>query len=70
MIDLIGYAALALNLFSMAAKDELKLRILSAVANSIYVLYGLLIGSLPITIGCFIAVVLHLYRIHKSLVKQ
>lgn len=68
-IDFIGYSALMLNLYSMSTKGEYKLRLLSAVANLIYILYGILISAFPIIIGCSIAVVLHIYRLNGLKVK-
>ena len=64
--DIIGYTGLGLNLYSMYAKGEFKLRLFSIIANSVYIIYGLLINALPIVIGCSLAVILHLSRI-KSL---
>ena len=64
--DIIGYAGLGLNLYSMYAKGEFKLRVFSVFANLVYIVYGLLIQAFPIVIGCSIAVVLHVYRL-KSL---
>ena len=37
MADIIGYAALTLNLFSMTMKNVLYLRMLSICANSMYI---------------------------------
>jgi hypothetical protein len=62
---IVGYAALTLNLYSMSLKGEHKLRLYSAIANSIYVIYGLLIQAYPIIIGATIAVVLHITRLEK-----
>ncbi len=62
-IDIIGYTGLIINLYSMSVKGEYKLRLISAIANAIYVVYGLLLGAHPIIIGCLIAVALHLYRL-------
>ncbi|PWL37528.1 hypothetical protein DKG77_14555 [Flagellimonas aquimarina] len=64
--DIIGYLALVMNLYSMSSKGEYKLRVVSSIANAIYVLYGFLIEAIPIILGCSIAVCLHLYRL-KSL---
>lgn len=61
--DIIGYTALLLNLFSMYTKGEYKLRLFSAIANFIYIIYGVLIGAMPIAIGCSVAVALHVYRL-------
>jgi Na+/H+-dicarboxylate symporter len=65
MFDIIGYIALGLNLYSMYSKGEYRLRVFSAIANFAYVIYGVLINALPLVIGCTIAVILHLYRLHK-----
>jgi len=65
MIHILGYIALALNLFSMTRKNILSLRILSAAANALYILYGGLLASPPIVIGCSIAVIIHLHKIYQ-----
>jgi len=69
LIDSIGYAALVINLYSMSAKGEYKLRLVSLIANIGYILYGILLGATPIVVGCTIAVFLHSYHI-KRLVKE
>lgn len=61
--DIIGYLGLVLNLYSMYTKSEYKLRFFSVIANLVYIVYGLLISAMPITIGCAIAVMLHMYRL-------
>ena len=65
MIDALGFAALTLNLTSMAMKEILYLRLLSLIANAIYVVYGSLIGAVPIIVGSCIAVLLHGYNLYK-----
>jgi hypothetical protein len=62
-IDMIGYLALSINLYSMSVKGEQKLRIISGVANACFIIYGSMIGALPIVIGSTIAVCLHSYHI-------
>lgn len=64
-INGIGYLALVLNLYSMSLKGEYKLRLISTIANGIYIFYGILIDALPITIGCSIAVFLHIYHLKR-----
>lgn len=46
------------------------LRSISAIANFIYILYGILINAIPIIIGCTIAVALHTYRLNKLKTKK
>ena len=65
MIHLVGYSALTLNLFSMMMKSILKLRILSLVANAIYLVYGVFLNSPPFIIGCGISIVIHAIHINK-----
>ncbi len=69
-IDFLGYVALIINLTSMSMGNVIKLRVLSAIANLIYIIYGLLIHAMPIVIGCSIAVALHSYHIYKQINKQ
>jgi len=69
MTNALGFLALTLNLTSMAMKDILYLRVLSLLANTIYIVYGLLIGAAPIVTGSFVAVVIHsvsIYRLKNS----
>ena len=69
-IDSIGYGALIINLYSMSTKGEYKLRVISLIANTFYVLYGTLIGATPIIVGCTIAVFLHGYHIKRLRIKK
>lgn len=65
MIHLIGYTALLLNTISMTMKNVLYLRVLSLIANLIYIVYGILLEVPPMIIGCAMAIIIHTYRIHK-----
>lgn len=65
MIHILGYVALAMNLLSMAMKEMLTLRVLSAVANFIYIIYGVFLDAPPVIIGGAIAVCIHCYHIYK-----
>ena len=65
MTNALGFLALTLNLTSMTMKDILYLRFLSLVANTIYIIYGLLIGAAPIIAGSFVAVVIHSVSIYR-----
>jgi len=64
-IDLLGYFALVINLYSMYSNSERKLRMYSTIANSLYIIYGILLNAMPIIIGCLIAVCLHIYRLNN-----
>jgi len=65
LIDSLGYLAIAINLYSMSAAGEYKLRLISLIANVLFVIYGVLIGALPVVVGCTIAVILHAYHIRR-----
>ena len=65
MVEIIGYAALTLNLISMSMKKILYLRVYSLTANAIYIVYGVLMNAPPVFIGCSIGVLLHSYYIYK-----
>jgi hypothetical protein len=65
MTNALGFLALTLNLSAMTMKDILYLRVLSLVANAIYILYGLLLGAAPIVTGSFVAVIIHSVSIYR-----
>ena len=69
LIDIIGYIALITNLYSMSSNGEYRLRLISVIANFIYIIYGFLISATPIMIGCSIAIILHSYHLRK-LIKE
>ncbi|GAA3607735.1 hypothetical protein Q4Q39_10380 [Flavivirga amylovorans] len=70
LIDCIGYGGLVINLYSMSTKGEYKLRLISLIANIIYILYGALISAAPIIVGCTIAVFLHGYHLRRLKIKK
>ena len=70
LIDSIGYGGLVINLYSMSTKGEYKLRLISLIANVIYILYGALIIATPIIVGCTIAVFLHGYHLRRLKIKK
>jgi len=70
IIEGIGYAGLIINLYSMSTKGEYKLRLISLIANVVYILYGALISANPIIVGCTIAVFLHGYHIRRLLINK
>ncbi len=65
MVHIIGYIALLLNTFSMTMKNLLYLRVVSLIANLIYIFYGILLGVPPMIVGCALAILIHSYRIFK-----
>lgn len=65
LIESIGYAVLIIHLYSMGVKGEYKLRLISLIANIGYILYGALISSMPLVVGCIITVFLHGYHIRR-----
>lgn len=70
IVDSIGYLALIINLYSMSTKGEYKLRIISLLANIIYIFYAILIGATPVIVGCIMAVLLHGYHINRLKIKK
>lgn len=70
LIDSIGYFALLINLYSMSTKGEYKLRLVSLIANIMYIFYGALIGATPVIVGCSLAVILHGYHLRRILIKD
>ncbi|WP_405207341.1 hypothetical protein [Aquimarina sp. LLG6339-5] len=70
LIDCIGYGGLVINLYSMSTKGEYKLRLISLIANAVYIVYGTIISATPIIVGCTIAVFLHGYHLRRLTIKK
>jgi len=70
LIDIIGYVALAINLFSMSTKGEYKLRLISLFANLLFIVYGFLIIATPVIVGGIIATCLHGYHLRRLGLKR
>ncbi|MEL7001421.1 MAG: hypothetical protein AAFN93_01665 [Bacteroidota bacterium] len=51
----------------MTRKNMVSLRIISLLANGVYILYGIRLEAPPFIIGCSIAVLIHLYHLTISL---
>lgn len=51
----------------MAMKNIIALRIFFMIANAIYVVYGIQLGSTPIILSCAIATMVHIYYLSKPL---
>lgn len=54
----------------MAMKNIVALRILSLIANAIYVVYGFQLDSIPIIISCTAVTIIHIYYLSKRLRKK
>ena len=67
---LLGLIALCLSLLAMSMKNILILRIFSAVANFVYIIYGALLGAPALIIGGAIVIVIHAYHIRKLVRKN
>lgn len=64
-IDIIGYCGIVINLYSMSSKGEYKLRMISFIANMVFMIYGFLLAAAPVIAGSCIALILHGYRLSK-----
>lgn len=50
MVEMLGYIATALVAASFLLKDVVKLRLVNAIGGACFVVYGLLIGSVPVAL--------------------
>ena len=65
-IELIGYVASALVVLSFAMSSIVKIRTISLVGSAGYVIYGLLIDSIPIILANATIVVFHIIALWKE----
>lgn len=66
MIEILGYVAMVLVAGSFLLKDVVKLRLVNSVGAVCFVIYGLLIGSVPVAGLNIFVVCVNAYYITKS----
>lgn len=70
MIELLGYAATTLVAISFLLKDVVKLRMLNAVGCVCFVIYGVLIGAMPVALLNTLIVLINGYYIFQALKEE
>lgn len=66
LIELFGILAAVLVFISLTQKDVKKLRIFNTIGSAMFVVYGLMIGSISVWLLNGAGVIMNLYRIWKS----
>jgi uncharacterized protein with PQ loop repeat len=66
-LELLGYVASAFVVASLAMSSVLKLRILSMVGSTTFLVYGLLIGSIPVAITNGVIMVINVVFLYRLL---
>lgn len=67
MIEVVGYLASAIVLFSVLMKDVLHLRLFNIAGCFWFIVYGILICSLPIIITNTLILLINFYRISEHI---
>ncbi|WP_040161526.1 glycoside hydrolase family 15 protein [Nigerium massiliense] len=67
MVELIGYLASALIVISLAMRSLVRLRVVSLVGSLTFVIYGALIGAIPVMIANGAAVLLNIWHLRREL---
>ena len=62
---MLGYSAMILVLISMSMKDIRTLRIINTISCAMFVVYGIAIGSYPVTIMNILVIFINLYQNYK-----
>lgn len=66
-VEIVGYVASALVAASFMMKSLVKLRWVSLIGSSIFVVYGILIGAWPVVITNAVVAVANIVRLRKEL---
>lgn len=66
LTELFGYLAMLVVLYSMTMKDIRSLRYVNSIACAMFVVYGIIIGSYPVTIMNAVVIIINLYQNYKS----
>lgn len=70
MIEIIGYVASALVVLSLAMTSVVRLRTISFIGSVTFVIYGALIGSVPVIITNTAVALLNAYFLYKEFTKK
>ena len=65
MTEYIGYTALLISLLSITMSNMVRFRWLHIISSSIYLIYGYLIGAMPLIVGATLFVIIHSIRLYK-----
>ncbi len=66
VVEIVGYLASALVVASFAMKSVVRLRIVSLVGSIIFVVYGVMLGSIPLVITNAAAAGLNLWNLRRE----
>lgn len=66
VVELIGYLASALVVASFAMKSVVRLRIVSLIGSVVFVVYGVMLGSIPLIITNIAAAGLNLWNLRRE----
>ncbi len=69
MIEILGYVATAIVIFSFTIRNLKWLRIANTIGCFLFTIYGLLILSMPIIITNTAIMIINLYQISETLKK-
>lgn len=69
MIEILGYVATAIVIFSFTIRNLKWLRIVNTLGCFLFTVYGLLILSMPIIITNVAIMIINLYQLLKTLKK-
>lgn len=65
--EVVGYAASAIVVLSLTMKSILRLRLIGLAGSATFLVYGLLIGAIPIVITNAVIMAIHFYFLRKLL---
>lgn len=66
MIEVFGYLASAVIIFSLTMSSVVKLRLIGLVGATMFGIYGVLVGSFPVVVTNVVIIGLHTYFLRKA----
>lgn len=66
MIEVLGYLSTVIVAISFLMKDVIKLRLVNSVGCLCFVIYGVLIGAIPVALLNALIVAINLYYIFQA----
>ena len=66
MVEIIGISATLFVLFSFLFSEEKHIRIVNIVGALLFVIYGIAINALSVSLLNLILIVIHIYKLYKN----
>ncbi len=70
MVEILGYLASFIVVISLSMSNVVRLRIVGLIGSVLFLIYGLLVGAIPVAITNGVIIVLHVYYLWQAYTRE